>query len=118
MSYPRRVLKCGDKIPFEWITQKYGRAEFTFCLKYNRGKLKEVFITPQQQPNVKEWFVLPFHRDDFMAKSTIELDDPKIWLHFWCKEHKAPAFNLYVPKDSRFFYVGMSEDVTFAKKDF
>jgi hypothetical protein len=103
-----RELKDGEQIPFIWMTKRYGRAEFVFCLHYLRGKLDKVYITPMQQPDAKEKFILPqYGQETFSANSWTHkgLNDPNIWLHYWCKEHKAPAFNLYVPDGSTHFDV-------------
>jgi hypothetical protein len=114
-----RILKDGDEVAFVAITPKYGRAEFRFCLHYLRGKLDEVFIYPMQQPAAKEWFRLPqCKQGTFSANSWTHqgMDEPYVWRHFWCKEHKAAAFDLYVPRQAIRFEVH-GNDIYFASKE-
>lgn len=93
-----KILKDGDVVLFEGMTQKYGRAEFCICPIYKRGKLKELHITPLQQPNADTNYVIDDIYSDSFQLSSINYNDPvRAWLHMWCKEHKCPAFRIYVP---------------------
>jgi hypothetical protein len=98
------------KIPFKERTQKYGRAEFIFCIKWKnkfRGWkrvkiLDEVFIYPAQQPDAKFYYrIKNGFSDSITIQSWVGLDDPKIWFWSWCKEHKCMSVRIYVPNDSK-----------------
>ena len=106
------ILKDGEKVYFKWRDptpggSNLGRAEFSFCPVYKRGKLKEMVIWPIQQRNVDTYYKAVFEYSplDISIHSNPGLDDPKIWLHFWCKMHKCAGFRLYVPTDSKYFQV-------------
>ena len=106
------ILKDGESILFKWVDDtpggsNLGRAEFTFCPVYEYGKLKEMYIYPMQQRNVDTYYkaVFSYPPLDFSVSSQDGLGDPKIWLHYWCKEHKCAGFRLYVPNDSKYFTV-------------
>ena len=114
-----KILKDGDVVEFDWNDSKaptpgqsYGRAEFFICLVWNtRGKrprLKEFFVYPQQQRDVKHYYrVKCGWSNSFQAQAWTHkgMEEPKVWLHSWCKEHKGPSFRLYVPPFSKNFRV-------------
>jgi hypothetical protein len=35
------------------------------------------------------------------------VENPWIWRHIWCKEHKCVSFHAYVPKNSTSFTISM-----------
>ena len=106
-----RVLRDGDIVPFTAVTPKHGVAEFRFCLVYRRGKLVEVVINPRQQPAATEFFRLAVHGGTFFFNSWTHqgLSHPWVWRHFWCREHRCPAFDLYVPRQATQFEVHGSD---------
>jgi len=99
-----------EKISFEPISLTHRRAEFTVCLRYNtrlaQPLITQAWITPMQQPNATEFFVLKeCFANSFGAGSFDNLDRPSIWLTGWCKEHKGPFMHIYVPIESHKFVV-------------
>ncbi len=118
-----RRLKDGDRVDFVAFTEKYGNAEFVFCLRFERGQIKKLFITPKQQPDAKHRFEVDasygatgFHLSSYTHKG---MDRPWPWIHFWCEEHKAFAFSAYVPKQATHFKVQTLSSlcVTFDKEE-
>jgi hypothetical protein len=115
-----RILHDGDIVPFTARTQKYGTAEFCFCLVYRRGKLIEIVITPMQQPDATEFFRLAAHgAQSFSANSWTHrgVSNPWAWHHFWCTEHRCPAFALYAPTEATQFEVRHGSDIYFGRGD-
>jgi hypothetical protein len=99
------ILKDRDFIPFEWISKKWGRAEFSICSQYKRGKLVRLFIYPHQQENEENYYMWEgAGRDYFTIQGYQGLADPKIWLINWCKEHKCQNLRLYVPPESKYIW--------------
>jgi hypothetical protein len=93
-------LSDGDVRPFVPMTKNYGRAEFTFCPVWIRRKLQEVFIYPRQQENIDYFYrVKSGYSDSFQVSSWSYkgFENPKIWLHFYCKDHKCMSMNVYPP---------------------
>lgn len=115
MKLTEKILKDGDSVEFDWCDSKapfqgqsYGRAEFGICLVWRRNKLKCFYIYPFQQRDVKHFYRVDCgYSDSFECGAWTHkgMDDPKIWLHGWCKEHKCPFMRVYVPKDSKRFTV-------------
>lgn len=110
------ILKDGEKVYFKWRDptpggSNLGRAEFSICPVYVRGKLKEMYIDPIQQRNSDTIYkaVFDYPPLDFTIQS-FGLDDPKIWLHYWCKRHKCAGFRLYVPDNAEYFQVDFFGD--------
>lgn len=106
------ILEDGEKVYFKWRDStpggsSLGRAEFSICPVYRYGKLKEMYIFPNQQRDVDTYYKAVFNYAplDFSIQSWVGLDTPKIWLHYWCKLHKCAGFRLYVPTDSKYFDV-------------
>jgi len=97
-------LKDKDSIEFVNTTKTYGRAEFSVCQKYRRGKLVELYIYPEQQQSDKYyvWRAVGGGARDFMLGVFHGLDNPKVWMFGYCREHKTVTFRMYVPADSRF----------------
>lgn len=104
-----RKLSDGDRIYFTALTKEYGKAEFNICPVYKRGKLKKLYLYPRQQPYAKEFFVYTFNSPplDWSILSWVHqgLDEPFIWLHYWCKEHKCASFSVYTPPQAKYFEV-------------
>lgn len=98
----QRTLKLSDGsvCRFMPMTKNYGRAEFTFCPIWKYGKLAEVFIYPRQQENIDYFYhVKSGYSDSFQVDSWSYkgFSSPRIWLHFYCKEHKCMSMNVYPP---------------------
>ena len=104
-----KILNNGDKVFFTPLTEEYGLAEFQCCPIFKRGKLKEFYLHPDQQPDAKYYYKLDLNYSpyDFSIGSWTHkgIDSPQIWLHYWCKEHKCHGFRFYVPRNSNFFEV-------------
>lgn len=104
-----KVLEDDDSVKFVSLTKEYGNAEFAVCSVYARGKLRKLYLYPHQQPNAKHFYRIdvPVGTQDWSIGSWTHkgIDEPHIWLHYWCKEHKAPAIRLYVPKGTTKFTV-------------
>lgn len=105
----QRILTDGAVVIFTPITVKCGRAEFVCCPVFNRGKLRELYLYPKQQPNAKEYFVYKFDYapENFRINSWTHkgISRPEIWIHGWCQEHKCASFRFYVPVNSNCFKV-------------
>ncbi len=115
----KKELKNGSVVTFKPITEKYGRAEFFICPIWKRGKIKELFIYPVQQPDAKNYFVIKSgFSDSLCINSEAYKEEPRIWITGWCKEHKTTFLRFYVPKDCDFFTVRSlsSLDIRFGKK--
>jgi hypothetical protein len=99
-------LKDSESIEFVDVTPKYGRAEFVICAKYKNGKIVELFIYPAQQEDIKNYYVWRGSgATDLMIGCFHGLDNPKIWLFSYCKEHKGQSFRIYVPDNSKFLHL-------------
>jgi len=113
--------------PFVSNTKEYGNAEFIMCPVWRRGKIREVYMYPKQQPNAEHYYYL-VNEDGWegvnfgsllyelvgevgdgkggvltLGKNVIH--SPNVWNTFWCKEHKCQAFEFYVPKNSKGFFI-------------
>lgn len=104
-----KVLQDGDIVEFEGFSEKYGCAEFVVCAKYERGKLKNLYLYPAQQENVKHFYRIEGYKGmlDWSIRAWTHkgMEEPRIWIHFWCKEHKAPAFRIYAGRTAKSFQV-------------
>lgn len=111
-AYPIAVvIKDGDFIPFEYMHKSYGRAEFTLCPQYKRGKLVKLFIYPlQQEDRSKFWVWEGNGKRHFTVQSYDKLDEPKLWMHSFCKEHKCQSIRLYVPNNAKFIWFSEFSD--------
>lgn len=106
-------IKGGDFIPFEWKTERWGRAEFSICPIYKRRKLVKLFIYPHQQENKEDYYIWEGTSDSYFTIQGYEgLNDPKIWLIGWCKEHKCQNIRLYVPSNSKFIWFHVLSTIT------
>src|SRR3954464_8060413 len=84
--------------PFVWRTDRYGVAEFSVCPVYKYGKLKEFHMHGSQQEEHNHYV----YRFDYVpydwsisSWSHKGMEPPKIWINFWCKEHKCASFRFY-----------------------
>lgn len=114
LQLEEQVLKDGDKVRFVPSTERYGTAEFIVCQCLFRGKLKELIVWPAQQPDARFFYRIPLHYSpsswSISSWTHKGIDEPRIWQMFWCKQHKAPAFRLYVPREANHFTVSMLSD--------
>lgn len=113
------------RIPFKERTEKYGRAEFVFCVKWKtrwswdgwfkqEKVIDEIYIYPAQQPDAKYYYRIKngFSRD-YTIQSWVGLSDPKIWMFNWCNQHKCLSFRVYVPNDSKYIDVSFLSTMGF-----
>jgi len=109
MKLKEKILNDGDRVDFVPYTPNYGVAEFACCPVYRYGKLKEFYIYPRQQENVQFYYkvLFPYPPQDFSIMSWTHkgIDEPRIWIHSWCKEHKRASFSFYVPRNSNNFKI-------------
>lgn len=101
-------LANEEEIPFEWLSTDYGRAEFTICPVFRRGKLVKCVIYPRQQPKADKFFVWEGQASGLNFQGYQGLDSPNIWRTFWCKEHGCHSIELYVPTDSKILWFNLS----------
>jgi hypothetical protein len=98
-------LKDGDCLPFKSLSERLGRAEFVICPQYKNGKLVKLYINPAQQEDINYYYVWEgIGKSDFTIQSYQKLDDPKVWMFHYCKEHKCQSLRLYVPADSNYLW--------------
>lgn len=100
-----KEITTEDKIPYEWMTTIYGHAEFVICPVFKYGRLTDIYLYRRQQVEYNG-----YHIDLLKEKPTLRMDEfllegrptntPVIWRNWWCKEHKAVAFDTYVPKNT------------------
>lgn len=104
-----KVLQDGDVVEFEGFSKRYGCAEMIVCAKYERGKLKHLFLHPRQQENPKNKYRIDGYKGmldwSIGAWTHKGMEESRIWIHFWCKEHKAPAFRVYAGRTAKRFAV-------------
>lgn len=110
MKLTEVILTHDSVVPFTAFTKNYGRAEFQICPVVKRGKLKELFIYPKQQPDAKNFYHVVF--GDYppdawqvMSWTHLGMNEPKVWLFNWCKEHKCQMISVYVPKQANSFRI-------------
>jgi hypothetical protein len=109
-------VKDHITIPFLWLDptpggSNLGRAEFEVCIKYKRGRVGEYWVYPAQQRDQKHFWHYAGGDVDFCVSSYERLEEPKAWLFYWCKTHKAQAMRIYAPPNSKFLrldYHGVS----------
>jgi len=108
-------------IPFEWLDKtpggsNLGRAEFSVCIKYKRGKVSEYFVYPEQQRNMNIFWHWQGKRDDLTISSYDGLEDAKVWMFYYCKTHKTQSFRLYVPPNAKYLHLSYN-GLDFTKTD-
>ena len=83
-----KELKDGDKVYFKSVDdtpdgRNLGRAEFAFCVKWYRNKIKEVYIYHGQQWGVEHYYKVKVgHSSEMQIDSWTHkgIDRPNIWL--------------------------------------
>lgn len=106
-----RELKDGDVISFEEMHLNYGRAEFSICLVYKYGKLRETYLNRVQQGQFEEFKIsTSYGAMDFSATGNYP-NDPRFWIFGYCREHKSPFTRLYVPSGTSRFTVSTGSGV-------
>lgn len=91
------------KVPFEYSHPELGRAEFTVCVRWSRGRIREMWLYPRQQKRYEQGWHFPRLSSDSLGIGSWNhkgLDDPKVWRMWWCKEHRCMATEFYVPNYS------------------
>ena len=106
----REIYEDYKEIPFTWLTQEYGKAEFVFCPVVRNNKIRRVLIYPKQQPGAKEYFIITnedgWEGIDFgVLLVNSQLSHPIIWKTYFCKKHKSYSIQMYVPKNSKAFFI-------------
>lgn len=111
MKLEKKILGDGDVVKFEPRTARYGSAEFIICVTLQRGVPKCFHVEPAQQPAATHCYEIPLlYRPTSWSISAWThkgIDEPRIWVHWWCKEHKGPAMRVYAPRQSHQFTVSM-----------
>ena len=113
-------IKDGATISYAWRTDSLGKAEFHICPIWKRGKLVEVCIYPAQQEYMHEYWVLRgLHCETLqvMSWSHKGVEEPRIWLFGWCKDHKCMTMSVYVPPFTTHIEIsiGSTLDIIFDK---
>lgn len=101
-------LKPDVEYPFVWKTDNWGIAEFGVCPVYKYGKLVEFHMHSLQQEATNHYvYKFDYKPLDWSISSWTHkgMEAPRIWVHFWCKEHKSASFRLYVPAHATHFTV-------------
>jgi len=110
-SPERRLLHDGDFMPFVGMTKNLGRAEFQVCPQYKRGKLVKLSIYPLQQEDRSYYYEWEGNgKHHFTIQSYQGLDEAKVWMHSYCKEHKCHSMRLYVPNGANFIWFSEFSD--------
>lgn len=107
-SIPLVTLEEDKEYPFTWKTDRLGVAEFIVCPVYKYGKLVEFnMFSAQQEEHVHYQYKFDYKPIDWSISAWTHkgIEPPRIWLNFWCKEHKSSSFRFYVPKGSTYFTV-------------
>ncbi len=93
-------LADEQPISFQPLHPSFGKAEFSFCLAFKRGKIIEVRIERAQQ-NEKGKYLLKHHgASEFIIGSFLHGRDARVWRTGFCKDHKGQWLDVYVPDDS------------------
>ena len=91
------------RISYKHQTQKYGRAEFEFCPCFKYGYLREVFITPRQQPDHEDGWMIKIDSDIKITRFCVSdysyKQNAKNWYGYYCKHHKTYCMQWYVPSE-------------------
>lgn len=110
---------------FEWMYEAPGvlgsQAQFDVCPIWRYGLIREVFIFPVDQPDAKNCYIVKssqgfegldfgqfFYEYDTVRGKQHRVNFPIIWKTYWCGEHKTQAIRLYVPKNSKSFFLSRS----------
>lgn len=103
----QEIKVSNEWIPFVDMTKDFGRAEFSICTHYKRGKLIKAWLFPLQQEDRSKFWVWEGKANGLMLTG-YGLENPKVWLTGWCKEHKCQTLRFYVPPDSKFIHLHQS----------
>ena len=107
----RKPINDGDFMPFVGMTQRLGRAEFAICPQWKRGKLVKISIYPLQQEDRSYFYEWEGNgKRYFTIQSYQNLDEPKIWMHSYCKEHKCQTMRVYVPNGGKYLWFQVHSD--------
>lgn len=92
---------CDSKAPSKG--QSLGRAEFVICQNWKYGRLKKFFIYPSQQRDVKFAYFVNCNSTALRISSWTHkgIEEPEVWLSFYCKDHKGFGQRVYVPRNSK-----------------
>jgi len=101
--FPNAATIKPFKLKYIPFTENLGRAEFTFCPVFKRGRLVEFYIDPLQQ-EITEAYKISFPTAaskiiHIYIDSYVE-DTHRHWMSGWCEEHKTMFLRYYVPRDS------------------
>ncbi len=96
------VTSWNYRIFFKNSHPNYGRAEFAICPQFKYGRIKRVYLTTRQQEPQRGWVFPEVNSDCYSISSWVGLDEPRVWLTNWCKEHKTQMTSFYVPDNSEF----------------
>lgn len=99
------VLNDHGIVNYKPLHPKYGCTEFAFCFHYERGKLKKVYITPEQQDVTSVCYIVDNIYADGWSITSYGVDEPRIWLGTLCKFHKSFSLRVYVPLNSDHFII-------------
>lgn len=117
---PNKTIEIQEcSIPFVPFTQQYGRAEFTICVKWRYGKIIDLYITPKQQPDaIGKVYHLGL---ESVKPNAVRIgsythkgikEDPRVWLHGYCPEHRAAFFHMYVPVNAYFLQITLGSSIS------
>jgi len=96
-------LSKHQPISYKWIDEtpggmNLGRAEFTFCPKYKRDRLTEMFISRKQQREKDRYYIAKgLNSESFSFRKQDDIRATPIWRIAFCHDHKVTRFELYVP---------------------
>jgi hypothetical protein len=100
------IKSLDEKIKYNPIHERYGRAEFAICPVFKRGILKEIFLYRRQQ-DIDESYHIDLIKLGYLKTRCFDIsswshktEDPKIWRNPYCKEHKCVSFWVYVPNNT------------------
>lgn len=100
------IIELGDEddivIPYQAMHPRYGRAEFTICPVWKRGKIVEAWVYRRQQ-DLHE----AFHFKVFGSTALVfsGRHEAHVWRQFWCQEHKTQSTEFYVPDGTTSLHV-------------
>jgi len=108
-----KLVTVDDSIAIHFVAldptpggSNLGRAEFTVCQIFKYGKPKGYFVYPRQQRDVDTcWYVTYVSFQGISIGSYGNIDPPRVWNTFWCKDHKTMGLDMYVPNNSRILHL-------------
>jgi len=93
-----------------------GRAEFSLCTRFFRGKLREFWVYPLQQRDVDTYWHHGWPNDHLTFSAYEGLNECRPWMLGWCEEHKAPFLRIYAPNGAKFLRIDRN-GVSFQKTE-